>query len=135
MGKGKRKRRKKEIHFTTEQEWIDAFTATPDDQLPNVHAIIVRDALAAGLTIPEAYERADGVALYLGLAVANSANYLSNLCTWHNGHGAVRSMNKGQYISMAWDYAEADACARFDRSIESICKVLLKLPGNEEADR
>ena len=131
MGKGKRKRRRKQIHFATEKEWIDAFIATPDDELPNVHAVIVRDSLAAGMSIPDAYERADAIQTYLALAVSNAAAYSSTLNTWENQGEKTRGVSGGHWIPMTWDFAESNPDDRMGRNIENICRVLMRLPGNE----
>ena len=69
--------------------------ATPDDQLPNMHSMIVRDGLAAGLSIPDAFERADAIKTYLALSVSNAAAYLSTLSTWENRGEKARGMSGG----------------------------------------
>lgn len=68
----------------------------PDDDTP----------LNEGGRGPQAY--ADAVATYLGFGVDKSADYWSNLCSWHNSRELIRNTFGRQAIPMVWDFAECN---------------------------
>lgn len=54
----------------------------------------------------EAY--ADAVVTYLALAISRTADYSSNLCSWHNTGEKMRNVFGRQAIPMVWDYTESN---------------------------
>ncbi|MFW0796183.1 DUF1156 domain-containing protein [Gordonia sp. CPCC 205515] len=101
--------------FTPRQ--LTALT-TFSDLVSEARELVVRDALAAGLSRDarlddggvgaEAY--ADAVATYLGLIVSRYSNYLNALCQWRPDAGKeqVGHLFARQAIPMVWDFAEAN---------------------------
>ena len=50
----------------------------------------------------------EAVSVYLAFGVDKSADYWSNICTWHNSRENIRNTFGRQAIPMMWDYAEAN---------------------------
>ncbi|MFN3684146.1 MAG: DUF1156 domain-containing protein [Fimbriimonadaceae bacterium] len=94
----------------------------PDDPRP----------LEDGGTGPAAY--ADAVATYLAFAIDKSANYWSNLASWHSGRDTITSTFGRQALPMVWDYAEAnplsDSSGNFFSGVAQAGQVLAGLPAN-----
>ncbi|MCB9078008.1 MAG: DUF1156 domain-containing protein [Anaerolineaceae bacterium] len=55
---------------------------------------------------PRAY--AEAVSVYLAFVVDKSADYWSNICSWHNSGEKIRNTFGRQAIPMVWDYTEAN---------------------------
>jgi putative DNA methylase len=84
------------------------FLTTLTDLVGEARERAVRDAELAGLTCPE--QRADAVALYLGLSVARTVDYASNLTTWASNPQMeiLRNVFGRQAVPMVWDFAEGN---------------------------
>jgi putative DNA methylase len=80
---------------------------------------VERDALNAGMEagVPltqggnGAVAYADGIAMYLGLAIGRWADYSSTLTTWNPTNENVSHVFQRAVLPMVWDYAEANAIA------------------------
>ena len=99
----------------------------------DVWALIVRDALRAGMTLRDAYEYQSGLAVYLGLAVAGSADRSNSLTTWENQGEKLRGLFSRQAIPMVWDFAEGNPFRLFAARIESVAAMLERLPGADSS--
>ena len=100
----------------------------------------LNDALAAGLPKGEPLENngtgaeayADAVATYLALGVSRTADYSSNLCSWHNSGEKMRNVFGRQAIPMVWDFAEANpfssSSGNFLGQIEWVSKAIANTP-------
>jgi putative DNA methylase len=62
------------------------------------------DRLEAGGDGAEAY--ADAVAIYLGLGVSRSTDYMSSITSWHARNEQIRTVFARQAIPMTWDFTE-----------------------------
>ncbi|AKK06860.1 hypothetical protein CMUST_12815 [Corynebacterium mustelae] len=123
--------------FTPRQ--LTALT-TLSDLVSEAREQVLKDALAAGLptgqrlddggTGAEAY--ADAVASYLALGVSRTADYSSNLCSWHNTGEKMRNVFGRQAIPMVWDFAEVNPFSKssgnFLGQIDWVSKVVAKTP-------
>lgn len=63
-------------------------------------------SLSAGGSGAQAYSEA--ISLYLAFAVDRSADYWSNLCSWHYSGEKMQHTFGRQALPMIWDYAEAN---------------------------
>ena len=63
---------------------------------------------------------AEGVGVYLSLAISKSSNIGSSIATWMSDRGAFRETFARQAIPMVWDYAEANPFADTGGSIDTI---------------
>ncbi|MDT9185420.1 DUF1156 domain-containing protein [Limnospira sp. PMC 289.06] len=96
-----------------------------------------QNALAVGLSdddIPlykggngaRAYSEA--IAIYLAFALDKSADYWSNICSWHSGRDTIRNTFGRQAIPMIWDFAEAnpmsEGTGNFNGAIDWVIKVI-----------
>ncbi|MFC1763851.1 DUF1156 domain-containing protein [Planctomycetota bacterium] len=79
---------------------------------------------------PNAY--ADAVATYLAFAVDKSADYWSNLCSWHNSGEKMRNTFGRQALPMVWDFAEcnimSESTGNWLANIDWVWKVIERLP-------
>jgi len=89
------------------------------------------DAIASGIENPDM--RADAVALYLGLTVARTVDYASNLTTWASNPQMeiLRNVFGRQAIPMVWDFAEGNPFGPSSGSLNimlaAVCRVLESL--------
>ena len=103
--------------------WSDLFTprqlvalTTLSELVEEARQRVLNAALAVGMERGEPLETggegalayADAIATYLALAISRMTDYLSNLCSWHNGRETMRNVFARQAIPMVWDYAEAN---------------------------
>lgn len=129
------------------KQWTDLFSPRQltaltilSDLVSEAREQVLKDALAAGLptgqrlddggTGAEAY--ADAVATYLALGVSRTADYSSNLCSWHNTGEKMRNLFSRQAIPMVWDFAESNPFSKssgnFLGQIEWVSKAIAKTP-------
>jgi len=113
---------------------------TLSDLVSEARDKVLEDAKSAGLSLGERLEDgglgaeayADAVATYLALGVSRTADYSSNLCSWHNTGEKMRNVFGRQAIPMVWDYAESNIFSRssgnFLGQIEWVSKVIGNTP-------
>jgi len=106
-------------------EYVALFTnrqlialTTFSDLVMEARELVLRDALAAGLTAggrlaegaSGAIAYADAVATYLGLAVSRTTDYASALASWssHPKNEVIVHVFGRQAIPMVWDFAESN---------------------------
>ncbi|MCV0384726.1 MAG: DUF1156 domain-containing protein [Erythrobacter sp.] len=86
--------------------------ATFSDLVSEARAMVIRDALSAGLAADSgsggATDYGDALATYLACAVDKGANLWSSITSWMSDRGAFRETFARQGIPMVWDYAEAN---------------------------
>ncbi|MCZ2207310.1 DUF1156 domain-containing protein [Cylindrospermopsis raciborskii] len=124
-------------HLFTPRQLVALTTLS--DLVTEAREKIKADAVAAGMADDDlplndggigATAYADAVATYLGLAVDRSADYYSNICTWHSGRDGIRNTFARQAIPMTWDFAEAnpmsDSTGNFNGAIDWIVQVIKK---------
>ena len=82
--------------------------------------------LDAGGTGATAY--AEGVSVYLALAVGKLADYNSSLCSWIAGGQTMRNTFGRQAVPMVWDFAEANPIGAstgcFASALDQGCRVI-----------
>ena len=99
--------------FTPRQ--LTALT-TSSDLVGEARELVLRDALAAGMTEGSrlddggtgAVAYSDAVATYLGLSTSKATNLSSSITTWMSDRSALREVFARQAIPMSWDFAEAN---------------------------
>jgi putative DNA methylase len=108
---------------------------TISDLITEMIERVHRDALAAGIPAGEPLARgsgarayAEGVGVYLALALDKCADYLSTICSWHSGRDNIRNTFARQAIPMAWDYVEANpfsgSTGSFSSMLQNVVDVL-----------
>ncbi|BAI92825.1 DUF1156 domain-containing protein [Arthrospira platensis NCB002] len=100
-----------------------------DKAFQNALAVGLSDdniALNDGGNGARAYSEA--IAIYLAFALDKSADYWSNICSWHSGRDTIRNTFGRQAIPMIWDFAEAnpmsDSTGNFNGAIDWVIKVI-----------
>lgn len=135
------------------EQWVDLFTnrqlvalTTLSDLVSGARSKIREDALAAGIPAGERLEDggvgaeayADAVATYLALGVSRTADYSSNLCSWHNTGQKMRNLFSRQAVPMVWDYAEANlfssSSGNFLGQVEWVSKAIGKTPAKSAGE-
>lgn len=135
------------------EQWVDLFTdrqlvalTTLSELVSEARSKILEDALAAGIAAGERLEDggvdaeayADAVATYLALGVSRTADYSSNLCSWHNTGQKMRNLFSRQAIPMVWDYAEANlfsnSSGNFLGQVEWVSKAIGKTPAKSAGE-
>ena len=135
------------------EQWVDLFTnrqlvalSTLSDLVPEARSKALEDALAAGIPAGERLEDggvgaeayADAVATYLALGVSRTADYSSNLCSWHNTGQKMRNLFSRQAVPMVWDYVEANlfssSSGNFLGQVEWVSKAIGKTPAKSAGE-
>ena len=135
------------------EQWVDLFTnrqlvalTTLSELVSEARSKVLEDALAAGIPAGERLEDggsgaeayADAVATYLALGVSRTADYSSNLCSWHNTGQKMRNLFSRQAIPMVWDYAEANlfsnSSGNFLGQVEWVSKAIGKTPAKSAGE-
>lgn len=135
------------------EQWVDLFTnrqlvalTTLSELVSKACSKVLEDALAAGIPAGERLEDggsgaeayADAVATYLALGVSRTADYSSNLCSWHNTGQKMRNLFSRQAIPMVWDYAEANlfsnSSGNFLGQVEWVSKAIGKTPAKSAGE-
>ena len=135
------------------EQWVDLFTnrqlvalSALSDLVSEVRSKVLEDALAAGIHTGERLEDggvgaeayADAVATYLALGVSRTADYSSNLCSWHNTGQKMRNLFSRQAVPMVWDYAEANlfssSSGNFLGQVEWVSKAIGKTPAKSAGE-
>lgn len=94
-------------HLFSERQLVALTTFT--DLIEDTRKLVVRDALASGVSGREEAERyANAVGLYLAFLVDQVANHSSTLCGWNSANTQMRSVFARQALAMTWDYAESN---------------------------
>ena len=126
------------------QRQLTALT-TFSDLVGETRALVLRDALAAGLlegarldsdgSDAEAY--ADAVATFLGMAISRMTNKGSTICSWDSSPKmeAVRSVFARQALPMSWDFAESNpwggSGGDYLADVRWVSDALLRIPANQ----
>lgn len=132
--------------------WSDLFTrrqlvalTTLCDLVMEVHEIVLRDAVAAGMTQGTSLEvggtgakaYADAISTYLALATSRTADLSNSLATWSTGRDQARNLFSRQAIPMSWDYVEvnpfAGAAGDVSVSVETAAKAIERLPASSDS--
>lgn len=96
---------------------------------------LVMEARAKAIQDGAKPEYADAIATYLAFAVDKTADYSSNLCTWHINRETIGHLFTRQAIPMAWDFAETNLFSRstgnFLSPVDWIARVLEALPSGK----
>jgi putative DNA methylase len=115
--------------------WGDLFTprqlvalTTLSDLVQEARERVQRDALQSGLPDDPtplrdggngAVAYAEGVCVYLGIAVDKAADYNSTICGWISGGETLRNTFGRQAIPMVWDYCETNTLGSATGSVDS----------------
>ena len=101
-------------------------------------AQVVRDAIAAGLSVEAAEEYGRAVSLYLAFGVSRLANRQTSICIWNTIGEKVEQTFGRQAIPMSWDFAEANVFASgtgsWSGSLEWIPKTIELLPAKSRGE-
>jgi len=81
---------------------------TLSDLVKAAKAVVLRDALGAGLTKEDAEIYARAVVTFLALAVDRCADFNNSFCRWSQTNQKVMNLFGRQAIPMVWDFAEAN---------------------------
>ncbi len=129
-----------DLRALPEAVFCHVVASLPDAALaeqPPVVALL-RWRLREGDTLEQALDRAEevdryaaAVATYLGLAASGVADYLCSLATWEASGEKVTHLFTRQSVPMVWDFAEAEPGRAFARKLESVARVLERLPADQ----
>ena len=116
-------------------EWADLFTNRQLTALTTFSDLVTsaREKVIADGGTPE---YADAITTYLSMGVSRTADYSSNICTWHNSGEKMRNVFGRQAIPMAWDYTEVNpfssSSGNFLGQVEWVAKAVEYAPATAE---
>lgn len=114
---------------------------TFSDLVNEVHHLVRRDAVAAGLSDDmvglaqrgdSAQAYADAVSVYLTFSIAKATEFWCSIATWsaHPKNELVTNAFKRQAIPMTWDFAEASPFSRSGANFEGIVTMVSEVLDN-----